>query len=79
MDFRGFIFLLFTIFFHHNVDIVCQYMRCPQKSQVFSGDTNGITKIHCNNNKNVNVLFPQGSDMKNTKIKSKIEYTIITC
>ena len=51
-------------------------MRCPQKSQVFSGDTNGITKIHCNNNKNVNVLFPQGSDMKNTKIKSKIEYTI---
>ena len=51
-------------------------MRCQQKSQVFSGDTNGITKIHCNNNKNVNVLFPQGSDMKNTKIKSKIEYTI---
>ncbi len=50
-------------------------MRCPQKSQVLSGDTNGITKIHCNNNKNVKVLFSQGSDMKNTKIKSKIEYT----
>lgn len=42
-------------------------MRRPQKLQVFNGDTNGITKIHCINNKNVNVLFTKGSGRKKLK------------
>lgn len=51
-------------------------MRRPQKLQVFNGETKGITKIHCINNKNVNVLFTKGSGRKKIKIKSNKAQTI---